>query len=164
MEAGYELDVKVAEKILGLEVAWRWCKKDYYVEDGWYSVEDLYVADDDDDDDDPLWPPEELEAGIKEGKIDKLPCARIYRDDGSFFYHETLPKYSINIADAENVIKRLNERGYDVGVRWLQERGAMAEVTNAKGYSLGRFEATVPLAVCLLALDITKTKDLTNPE
>jgi len=159
MRAGRKLDVEVAEKVMGQEVDWRWCERDYET-GGWFDVEDIYT----DDDDDSMPSLENLEESIKAGDTIKFPCARNYRDDGSFYHHEELSKYSIDIVAAERVIKRLNELEYsvDIEVCW----SAKGEV-EARALHLGDAVAdgqgpTAPLAICLLALDLLEWVGLTT--
>ena len=166
MKAGRNLDAEVAEKVMGLiVVSHDWpCGREpecgFYEAahvippiGGWYNKKGPVVAVSADG-----WPPHKLEFE-NEDRFESDVLNRLLEEE--YADVEPVPFYSITIVDAEKVIKRLNELGLDVGVRWLQERGAVAEVTDTTGYSIGRFEATAPLAICLLSLDVIKTKGLT---
>ena len=167
MKAGRKLDAEVAEKVMGLTVVshdWP-CGRDpecgfyeatHFIPPigGWFNEKGPVIASDEDG-----WPPE---SSWEEDFGDAVP-----KDEVSA-YVEPVAFYSTTMADAEKVIKRLNELGFRVAVEWFKyqsgDKGVKVDVRNFRAWVAGSIEATAPPAICLAALEAVETKDLTIPE
>jgi len=165
MKASRKLDAEVAEKVMGLTVVTHdWpCGRDpecgfyeatHFIPPigGWFNEKGPVIASNEDG-----WPPE---PSWEEDFGDAVP-----KDEMSA-YVEPVAFYSTAMADAEKVIKRLNELGFDIEVCWSTKGGVEARALDI--VAIGDIVAdgcgaTAPLAICLLALDLLKWVDLTIP-
>ena len=157
MKAGRKLDAEVAEKVMGLTVVshdWP-CGRDpecgfyeatHFIPPigGWFNEKGPVIARDEEG-----WPPQ---PSWEEDFGDAVP-----KDEMSA-YVEPVPFYSTKIADAEKVIGRLNELGFDIKVSWLPKGGAEARAIDTVGWRCAEEVdgATAPLAICLLALELAR--------
>lgn len=132
MEAGRELDIEIAVKIMG----WRWMRRDDYAPDRPYK----------------LLPPLVVEGARPEFLCDNPPADERYEDKG---YPSCPPPYSTDWAAMQLVVEAMRERGFRL---FLMEPSCSAGWECAFHPLVGprsatQRAATAPHAVCLAALE-----------